>query len=125
MFTFLKKCFMMRHQLHKGAIMKTYDPLTDDDYSPFGHKDRQQPWGRYVYFNLDEAITNLTDAQWKEYNNKCVAIEHYKEDIVECKDRLHKSVKQEVLQQMQAKCHEHLMELVKDYWIETKKRLED
>ena len=116
---------MMRHQLHKGAIMKTYDPLTDDDYSPFGHKDRQQPWGRYVYFNLDEAITSLTDAQWKEYNDMCVAIEHYKEDIAECKDRLHKSVKQEVLQQMQAKCHEHLMELVKYYWIETKKRLED
>ncbi len=110
---------------NKGTMMKTYDPLTDDDYSPFGHKDRQQPWGRYVYFNLDEAITNLTDAQWKEYNDMCVAIEHYKEDIAECKDIFAVVIKQEVLKEKQSQCHEHLMELVKDYWIETKKRLED
>ena len=118
----------MRHQLHKGVNMKTYDPLLDDDYSPFGHKDRQQPWGRYVYFNLDEAITNLTDAQWKEYNNMCVAIEHYKEDIADlndCKDQLLKLVKELKLLEMQAACHEHLMKLVKNYWVETKKRLED
>ena len=116
---------MMRHQLHKGAIMKTYDPLTDDDYSPFGHKDRQQPWGRYVYFNIDEAITNLTDAQWQDYNDMCVAIEHYKDDINDCKDRILKLVMSHKLIEMQAACHEHLMKLVKNYWIETKKRLED
>jgi hypothetical protein len=105
--------------------MKTYDPLTDDDYSPFGHQARQQPWGRYVYFNMDEAITNLTDAQWKEYNDMCVALEHYKDKIAECRDGFLIKIKKEVLKTMQAKCHEHLMELVKNYWIETKKRLED
>ena len=105
--------------------MKTYDPLLDDDYSPFGHKDRQQPWGRYVYFNLDEAITNLTDEQWKEYNDMCVAVEHYKERILDKKDDHPKKINFEVLLAMQAQCHEHLMKLVKDYWVETKKRLED
>ena len=116
---------MMRHQLYKGAIMKTYDPLTDDDYSPFGHKDRQQPWGRYVYFNIDEAITNLTDAQWKEYNDMCVVAEHLKEAVDSEKNLAKKTMKKDMCMAMQAQCHEHLMKLVKDYWIETKKRLED
>ena len=81
--------------------MKNYDPLTDDQYSPFAEG------------SVGEALNNLLEPQLAEYTRLCVEAEYASEEV-------HRHPL--ALAAMQAKCHEYLMKCIKDYWIETKKR---